>query len=404
MKLVEKQATQKNNDLSVIFLGVGIFPFRVAGDKNFFLDLRNYLAQKGIQTHVLSISEFPAGMPDSETVTYIPRVFHLFPAQFYYQDESGNSIAYHHKHGTIRDFLEIALTLVINIFKIRKVIHAFPNPIIHWSDMSLLVPVIRLVCGRVPIVCSYLRYEKRHVILDRIRSYSLNIADVVITSTQASKVFLGKGGSDTSKIFVSPWGITGVLLNDTKDIIYRENIAVVRLLWAGYIQQIREEDFVKTVELAKKVLSKREDIEFHFSLKPESYREEFDRLQQPGLKIFKGTKKFKEELVNYDAFLSPVVKHASTMAPPLTWLEALSAGLPVITTKTLGIDELLSDHKSGLVFSTYDELKIWLINEPNVGIILKDMKQGAQSEFQEKYEINTVGEKYVRIYRSVGRK
>ena len=39
----------------VVFVGVGIFPHRVAGDKNFLLDLSTHLQAQGVQTSFVSI-------------------------------------------------------------------------------------------------------------------------------------------------------------------------------------------------------------------------------------------------------------------------------------------------------------------------------------------------------------
>ena len=55
-----------------VFVGVGIFPHRVAGDKNFLLDLSTHLRTHNIETSFVSIVNVD-DPPQAEGYTFVNR-------------------------------------------------------------------------------------------------------------------------------------------------------------------------------------------------------------------------------------------------------------------------------------------------------------------------------------------
>jgi glycosyltransferase involved in cell wall biosynthesis len=171
----------------------------------------------------------------------------------------------------------------------------------------------------------------------------------------------------------------------------------VRILWAGYIQQIRKADFQATLELAQRVTSRRDDLEFTFSLKPEFYRAELADLGNERLKVVRGDRGFLQGLASFDGLLSPVLNAGAMLAPPLTWIEAMSAGLPVMTTSTHGIEEIIADGTDGIVRDTYADLERWL-GEADVGTTLRSMRDATRATFETRYEIGRVADTFLETY------
>lgn len=381
-------------------------PYRVAGDKNFLLNLSESLNIKGFKTKFISIAEPPdIDLVSIKNFCFIPRPFHNRKKNFYHKDQIGKIIGYHHKHGSLREFFELASTLLFYRSKLRGILRKHPRVIIHWTDLSVAMPIVRLVFGRKPhYVCSMLRYVSKGRIGNIVRSLAVNVANTIITSNNAGKKLLVKNGCKNSRIAIAPWGTADPMTDPIKCIRQerRINSGRVKLLWAGFIQQIGEPDFFRTVNLAKSVIdhrSNRQSIQFTFCLKPELFKERYLSLQSPNILIKKGDEAFIDELAEYDALLSPVLRTDSSMAPPLTWIEALAVGLPIITTRTLGIDDLLTDGKSALIFYNYDEIEDWLSKEKEIFSKLQNLRKSTRAEFLSRYSMDIVGEKYLKIYR-----
>jgi len=385
--------------ISIIFLGVGIIPYRIAGDKNFFRDLSNYLINRGIETHFVSIAE-PPDMIERDNFTFIPRLFHFRDSSFYYRDEKGQILGYHHKHSNLREALEIAMSIMAARRKLLRILRHYPNPIIHWQDSSYMIPLIKGILGsRARIVCSHHRLLPRGAIRDKLLAHAIGRADAVIVSTKAAKEILTMRGVDPSLIKIATWGSAGVSEKTTVNPEEENQSNPLRLLWAGFIQQIGKTDFMHAIALAQRVVEERSDIEFTFCLKPESFQDCFLALERPKVRIVKGDQGFLGNLSSFDALFSPLMRLDSTLAPPLTWIEALSAGLPIITTRAAGISELIAHGRSGLIFDSYQCIEEWLVNDPFRTDTIQEMKITAQKEFDSHYRMDVIGQKFEGIYR-----
>jgi glycosyltransferase involved in cell wall biosynthesis len=90
----------------------------------------------------------------------------------------------------------------------------------------------------------------------------------------------------------------------------------------------------------------------------------------------------------------------STPAPPLTWLEAMAAGVPIITTAHPGVDEVIEDGTSGLVAADYEALEERLL-DPQIGSQLRGMRRGARDQHSRMYEIESVAARYAAVYREL---
>jgi glycosyltransferase involved in cell wall biosynthesis len=171
----------------------------------------------------------------------------------------------------------------------------------------------------------------------------------------------------------------------------------IRLLWAGFLQQIGRTDLLRSLALAQRVRQKRPDIHFTFSLKPECFSQEYKDFEMPGIEVQSGGRSFLGELASFDAFLSPVSEGESTPAPPLTWLEAMAAAVPIVTTSHPGVDEVIADGVSGIVASDYEALEQKLL-ATDLKSMLQAMRQSARDQHTRRYDIKTVAARYADVY------
>ena len=385
-------------ELVVMFAGAGLFPFRVAGDKNFQLDLAAELGARGVRTITLSIVQAHAAiLAQVQGIHVVPLPFHGRNSHSSYcLDHEGMVIAYHHFHGELRQTLELAIALISHMRGIRRLIRHEKVGVVHWVDSSLVVPVLRLVVGRnVAVVAGSLKWVPKGWLADRMRALALSSASLMVTSTKAAADSIRRLGSADTPVHIAPWGSKGVTPSHIEEEPDPER--PVRLLWAGFIQQIGRADFEQTVALAARVITRRSNIEFHFCFKPECFCSEYLGRASHGIHVFVGGADFLNRLSQYDALLSPIFDSDSSAAPPLTWIEALSAGLPIVTTDNPGMRELLTDGESAIIRMNAEELEEWLVNVCDLSS-LQTMRPRARDLFDERYQIGVVADSYEAIY------
>jgi glycosyltransferase involved in cell wall biosynthesis len=381
----------------VVFVGIGIFPYRICGDKNFLLDLSDELNKQKIETRFVSIVNGPPELPRSSRFTFIDRAFHAPTEKHIRRDADASIIAYRHQHGLVRTWLEIAATLLSQKKTFANALSEFDDVVVHWMDSSLMLPVLRAACGpSARYVSTVFRYRAASGPAQKIRAYTMRGADRIVTGTSAARDLLIEGGCRPAAIVVAPWGCR------VRELTKRDpgETRNLRILWSGFIQQIGRDDFLRTIALARRIRDQRADLDFVFSLKPECYSAEFAQLASPGVEVTIGSPTFMSELPRYDAFLSPVLDSQSSAAPPLTWLEAMSAGLPIITTEHPGAREVLESGNCGIVANDYVDLEQTLL-DPRLASRLIVMQSAARERQRAEYNVETIGQRYADIYSSL---
>ena len=172
-------------------------------------------------------------------------------------------------------------------------------------------------------------------------------------------------------------------------------------LWTGFIQQIGERDLNLTLELAREIAKKEANAEFLFSFKPEfrSKAREYTG-GHPRITILDAVDNFEHLLGSADFLLSPIENVESIVAPPLTWIESISSGTPVITTDAGGAREIIADGQNGFIGAGYGEL----VNTLS-GICKMDsyseLRKKAHTFASEKYDINKCAENYIKLYKEM---
>jgi glycosyltransferase involved in cell wall biosynthesis len=164
------------------------------------------------------------------------------------------------------------------------------------------------------------------------------------------------------------------------------------------MQQIGKRDLLRALDVARAVLERRKDITFTFSLKPEFPSAAYKHFERPGLRVENGGASFRDGLPTYDALLSPAIRTDSTLSPPLTWIEALSAGVPILTTSCAGIEEQLEHQKSGLICPNFGALAELLCCDPHLKESLQSMRAPARAAFEKAFSIERAVEEYLKGY------
>ncbi len=121
------------------------------------------------------------------------------------------------------------------------------------------------------------------------------------------------------------------------------------------------------LKVAKEALYKDINCTFFFALKP-GVEKELITFDNPEKGIFVRKTSVEEfDLLKQaaDVFYSPLVNRNCIVAPPLTWIEFLSLGVPILTTNVGGVNEIVVDGKTGYAATSNNELldKMFVIAE-----------------------------------------
>lgn len=247
-------------------------------------------------------------------------------------------------------------------------------------------------------------YEPSIVFYDTMQSYFLKKLDAVIPFSNAYNKILSRLQVPLEKLHTIPWGVdtnTFEVVSDKKREDLRKRFGLKKdafiVLWTGPIQQIQEPDYYKSVSCARQAIQNDPDIEFIFCFKPEGYREKYQNDSGPQLTVLNGHSDFGNLLGCVDLLFSPIHKLDSTVSPPLTWVEAMSRGVPLITTQVLGADEIIDNNVNGFITNNYDTLVSDLERIKADGIS-NEVRSRAREKINANYNIELIARKYLEIF------
>jgi glycosyltransferase involved in cell wall biosynthesis len=166
------------------------------------------------------------------------------------------------------------------------------------------------------------------------------------------------------------------------------------------LQQIQEADFYKAIDVARKVVDQEENINFVFAFKPETYKEKYSEEEGTRIKIVPGLENFGDVLEAANFFFSPIGDKSSTVSPPLTWLEAMAKGTPIITTDIQGVDELITNGINGFVAQDYEDLPGIILSAVN-NTDSNAISMSCINKVVEDFDIRNSAESYLQMWRSL---
>ena len=395
--------------MRIALFGVGYFPHKTAGEKNFYLQLTPLLKERFEDVIVISVNDQSEDYSTLETaagsvVIYnFKRPLHFGDLSRFYGVTSG-LFHYHHRHGPVQELTEKFLTIVLHSCKLKKLIDTHEIDLIYFMDnFGIGMKYLKVITGK-KVSFAAANYEPRTVIYDKMQSFFLKKLDAIITYSDAYKKILTGLQIKKEKIYTIHWGVDTnkfQVIDDNKREKLRTNLNLTEkkfiILWTGYIQQLQEYDYYETIVCARKIIQSDTDVEFIFCFKPETYKDKYAKESGDQLTVLKGHKDFGNLLSSVDLLLSPMHKLNSTVSPPLTWTEAMSRGVPVITTNVLGVDEIITNGVDGFITNNYSTLVADLKRIIEMGIS-KGMRAAARKKICENYNIKLIADRYSEIF------
>lgn len=397
--------------MKVLFSGVGFFPWLTSGEKNFFLKLLPLLKEK-IDVSVFSLNDSPDQELIYKTLSGdIPvycakRPFHRNHERFFFQKEG--YIAYHHRHKPHWENIEKFASIMFHLPRLRHIINHHNIGIIHFMDnFGPAMPFLKTIFPKVSVTYSAANYDPRgrQSIYDAYLKMSIGYLDATGVYTKAYLQKLREIGV-AAPLKLTPWGVSVMNqpLDPVRKIEIRQQLGVGvgqrLLLWSGYLQQIQEVDYLKAVKVAREVVRARPDITFLFAFKPETFKPVYAQEAGERIKVVTGIKNFGDVVEVADLFYSPIGSSLSTVSPPLTWLEAMSKGTPVITTAVGGVEEVITHGETGYVASGYSDLAEIVMGIPDDDS-LSIVSKRAQDHVAERFNIQRSADAYLELWREV---
>ena len=267
--------------MRVAFIGVGYFPTRTSGEKNFYLNLLPLIREHVDHVIVLSVNDQPQQVVMQNTKSG-PIPIYNFTRPFHWGDKSrflkviNGVYCYHHRHSPIQELLEKFITLFVNMGRIRKIINQHQIDVVYFMDnFGFGMKYTKRRLSKKTMFAAA-NYDPRGLFYDQLQVKFISGLDKIITYSCAYKSILSNLGIQDDHISVIHWGVNPEAFKPLDRIVKEETKSLhgikkgnTLVLWTGYIQQIQEADFFRAVSVAKMIRKYRSDIQFIFCFKRE---------------------------------------------------------------------------------------------------------------------------------------
>jgi glycosyltransferase involved in cell wall biosynthesis len=276
----------------------------------------------------------------------------------------------------------IGISSINNAEKIKKHL-LFSMHYLYWELVSknrLLEPLIEwFILSKTKKL-----YKKCSVLIVP----SIHTAKILESHNIKSPKVIVKTGVDTEKF------VPAINKENSKEFIGIEKTRKV----IGYVGRLTKEKDIKTLYDAFKKLEKRYNNLFLLIIGKGDKKLEKLLKKEENIRIIKSTNNIIPYLQAMDIFVMPSHTETSSIAT----LEAMSCGLPVITTKIGDLSKYIKDKENGLFFSKKNEvllsLKIeWLLKED---FVRKSLGLNANETIKNVFKLEQTKENIKRILES----
>lgn len=245
-----------------------------------------------------------------------------------------------------------------------------------------------------------------HYLYHRIKNMALSPMDMVVATSRATRDRLRDLGLDRDSLEVIPWSSTSddpPLSPETIEGIRRRYRIPDRkqvVLWSGPLQDTGSSEFAFSHDVARRVTARTDRFVFVFAFKPARLRAERGAASPAaGIRMLETVRsEFLDLAAISDILLSPVCNPNRTVAPPLTWIEMMRRGVPVITTAVAGVDELITHGKNGYVVDGIESAA-----EVLAGLDAADLRRTAAAgkrTVDTEYNFQVISRRYTAMWRA----
>jgi len=387
----------------LILAGLGFHPHRDAGDKNFWYWLVPHFIEAGLRRITIISVEGSSAIRENQISYYKVGkgvvCLRQLPSAILYKFTTGRSFPY-------------GWGVLERIISLRAVIEAIRgvNKELGISNLHLMDnfgPTTQIMAYILPnpiSVSAVTKNGRRPRLISK--SYSqisfIHPRLKVVAYTRAYQGQLKEWG--VKNVVYIPWGseVVSSLPTWKQKTEAKKGLdldpCLPLYLWAGYITQIREADFFLAVDKAKEALAQGLKATFFFAFKPECYSNRFADFNQPQKGIIvraTSVDKFLRLRLAADVFYSPFLIQTHIIGPPLTWIEMMAAGVPIVTTPVGGVEEIVIDAETGCIASHLQDLPKVLIN---MNSSYREMRKACYDMIHRQRSLKTIAQQYIQLW------
>lgn len=397
----------------VVLVGLNYQPEKSTGDKNFWIQLITKLSVTLEHITVISIRKHFINYEIMNLNKCKIEIRYFSPKLIETPDAEYPKTKVFWKSGKFPSFFAI-IEKLLNIKRIIKELKIISkeNPFGHVHLMDNFGAANRIISRavkkmRASISVSAMAYQGRNPVFYHLYlrlSYKISNLYVIPYSLSFKRKLI-ELGLKKSRLKHIQWGIIPdnadfKILNKKTEI--KKELGLpnnkILFLWAGYLQQIQKDDFLFALKMAENALEKGLNAVFYFAFKPECFIKDFEKFNQCIEGIYvqpTNVEQFRLLKTASDIFYSPVLNKKCIVAPPITWIEVMSTGTPVLTTSVPGVNEIITDWQTGFIAVNKNDLilKMFKIKENYL-----PMSKYCKQKILDDYNINRICKKYLELW------
>lgn len=389
----------------VLLVGFGFYLHRISGDKNFWLGLSRELANRLDKLVIVSVNSSPAKFEQEGNI-------YLYNVQrpFHRKKDDENILKFQfQRHPLPWEILERSATLLKLIPLLKKLIGLHHIKVIHLMDnFGFLTRLIKIAFPGLEVYATAITYNKNGL-PPRLYSFYQRMIfgnlDKVVVSSNAFKTKLIEDGFSKEKVEVIRWGIS--MVNETNKLFDKRGMkedgkkdpSAKVILWTGFTQQVGVKSLQLSLSLARSIIRKKCSVDFIFTIKPECFPKDWRPFEKEHLRVLATTpQEFLKLLERADLLLAPIDNHRSIVAPPLTWIECMAQGIPIMSTQVPGIDEILKHNLTGFVAKSNDGLQDLMERVLEKEDLLAEVSAKVKELVVEKYNLKNIAQDYLKLW------
>ncbi len=396
----------------LVLVGLNFIPRRATGDKNFWASLLPLLATQVDRISIISVRAEPEPREHLRLGACEIDIRYVAPAMRATSNGPGSGQGVRGwRGGSHPRFLGLVAKQLVTrrvIAELGDVLRDGAPGRVHLMDNfgpanHLLTRAARR--HGAPTSVTAIAYERRgRRLYDSFLRLSYRVPGMTVVALSRGLEHRLRGlGVRRRAITRIPWGVEpGDVVADVDRRAARRRLGVPEerpvVLWAGFIQQVREPDFHLALALATAARDEGLDATFMFAFKPETFRPEYAALHRPdaGVHVMPTpVDVFADARAAADLLISPIEDRECIVAPPLTWIECMSTGLPVLSTDVPGADELIEDGRTGYRATDRADLGAKL------AVIARDvasMREACRAKVASDYNLADIKRAYIALW------
>ncbi len=393
------QTAKRGNSRNVLLLGFGFYLRANNGDKNFWLNLTRELSSMLDQIVILSVNSSPVKFERQGNVCQ-----YNFQPSFHWESPEGNSRGMEFlRTSPPWRVIQRSATLIRLIPSLKKIVKLHEIETIHLMDnFGFLTGLIKSFFPRQKVCATGITYNTHSFPSGLYSAYQRIVfgnLDKVAVSSKAYRQRLLEHGFPGKKVEVIRWGVPlgggEKASSPARKTARRKKV----ILWTGFTQQIKEKSFYVSRAIAQKIIRKNPKVEFVFAFKPECFEKGYGLYQQENLRIMTTDHQdFLKLLSGVDLLLAPLENSKSTVAPPLSWIECMSLGIPVLSTQAPGTEEILKPNLTGFVAKRDQSLESLIEDVVEDKERLRKVSTKARQWVEENYELKQIARDYLKFW------